>query len=306
MKGFIRFPFYYPVKTLFLLYLSLPQTRGSTYLYRQHLQPFFNTYESDIDAALASLKTRVYVFVQDRARMLWEYIAASIGQHADASGAGDGSAATGPPVAGGGSAAPPSLNDPVSGPAQLLGGLWRSYGPTIIASGAALLRQSAPPASGATSAFFNPAAPAAHTPLATPSDFSRPSAPRADTTRSVLERRRQLEAELAALAAQDAQPIPVQHGSSAYLPISPTGSDADLRTRGGQFEEVEVPSDVEGYDMRPTRPGDGMEQGQGGASGGVQMPVPNRRTSWFGWGAAAGASPGGSIGKGGYERVKDE
>jgi len=39
------------------------------------------------------------------------------------------------------SAAPPSMSDPVSGPTQALGSLWRAYGPAIIASGTALLSQ---------------------------------------------------------------------------------------------------------------------------------------------------------------------
>ena len=39
------------------------------------------------------------------------------------------------------SAAPPTMSDPVSGPTQALGSLWRAYGPAIIASGTALLSQ---------------------------------------------------------------------------------------------------------------------------------------------------------------------
>lgn len=38
-------------------------------------------------------------------------------------------------------AAPPTMSDPVSGPTQALGSLWRAYGPTLIASGTALLSQ---------------------------------------------------------------------------------------------------------------------------------------------------------------------
>ena len=47
-----RIPFYYGIKTIFLLYLSLPQTRGASYIYEQHLQPFFHTHEGQIDAAI--------------------------------------------------------------------------------------------------------------------------------------------------------------------------------------------------------------------------------------------------------------
>ncbi|KAL1672201.1 TB2/DP1, HVA22 family-domain-containing protein [Schizophyllum commune] len=248
-------PFYYGIKTIFLLYLSLPQTRGASYIYEQHLQPFFHTHEGQIDAAIASFRARVYAFAQDRVRALWGQVAVAMGQPPPQDQLGE------TPTAGASTGAPPSLADPVSGPAALIGSLWSSYGPSIVASGAALLTQA-----NRSSAPAAPSRP--------------PAAPRGGaaggSTQSVLERRRQLEAELAALQAR---------GEDEAGASSP-GSEGSIRERTTSmsrgFEEVEVPSDVEGYDVG------GGDEGTG---------QPRRSSSWFGWGGANAA---------GYERVKSE
>ncbi|KAL4072188.1 TB2/DP1, HVA22 family-domain-containing protein [Scleroderma yunnanense] len=209
-------PMYYFIKTLFLLYLVLPQTRGSSYLYINHLQPFFHAHESEIDAALASFKARLYTFVQERFRAVWEQLAAALGQPTQAQSSGGLSAAAS-------TGAPPTLADPASGPAQLVLGLWRSYGPSILASGAAFLHQDTASAEALRS----------------------PGNSRQD-------RRRQVE------------------------PSSRNSSDSDLRERGGssRFEEVDVPSDTEGYDA-------------GAGDHGRKETVAARPTSWFGLGRSA-------------------
>ncbi|KAK0498859.1 TB2/DP1, HVA22 family-domain-containing protein [Armillaria luteobubalina] len=241
-------PFYYLTKTLFLLYLSLPQTQGSTYLYINYLEPFFTTHEAQIDATTASLRAKLYSFVQARARALWDQISASVGQQ---------------PVAGAGTEGPPpSLNNPVSGPAQLVTSFWRSYGPSIATP--------APPAPTPASSRMGP------------------------TTRSVLERRRQLEAELAAL------PRVGESGSPLLSPPPPprvlSDQDVYLRERAtsvtGRYEEIDVPSDVEGYDV-----GSSAETGVGHSY--ESRPAAQKRgSSWFGWGSASGAAE--------YERVKSD
>jgi receptor expression-enhancing protein 1/2/3/4 len=66
--------------------------------------------------------------------------------------------------------------------------------------------------------------------------------------------------------------MPYQGGSSGYSRIPESASEQDLRARVSQYEEVEVPSDVEGYDAGPALP---------------RRPAVNdagRRTSFFGWG----------------------
>lgn len=234
-------PMYYLMKTLFLLYLALPQTRGSSYIYINHLQPFFHSHESQIDAALASFKARLYAFVQERFRALWEQFAGVLGQQQQGQygPSGLGAVATG---------AQPSLGDPASGPAQLVMGLWRSYGPGIIASGAALLSQGPGiPGSATEQAWRSPAG---------------------SSSRSTRERKRQAEAEV--------QPLPVPSAPGSTQAFSRNSSDSELRGRGaGRFEEVDVPSDVEGYDVGGRR---SKESGSEASA---------RPTSWFGWGSQA-------------------
>ena len=278
-----RIPFYYTSKTLFLLYLALPQTQGSSYLYVHHLQPFFHSHETQIDAALASLKTRVYTFVQERLRALWVHVTASLGQGQDQNQPGF-TPVGGTPNTG----APPTMADPASGPVQLVSSLWRSYGPSIIASGAALLRQSAPPAGGQ---------PALTTPP--PSYFRSESGSTASL--QVQERRRQLEAELAALPKELDVPTVLMPAGGIHRSANPsrTSSSSDVRARtnsgSGRFEEVEVPSDAEGYDVGDTYTGAGPGHEDSGS--GAQK----RPGSWFGWGGGSGSDS-----KGSYERVKSE
>ncbi|KAH7921474.1 hypothetical protein BV22DRAFT_730091 [Leucogyrophana mollusca] len=263
-------PFYYPIKTIFLLYLALPQTRGSSYLYINHLQPFFHSHEAQIDATLASLKVRAYAFIQERLRALWDQVAGIIGQQQQANFNPAGG------VTEGHAGAPPSMADPASGPAQLVMGLWRSYGPAVMASGAALLRQGAT-AAGTSSeqAWQTPAN----------SSFRRPDAPRQESTQSAEERRRQLEAELAFLSKTGTSstpgvpPLPVPPASGSYLSSSRSSSGSELRERTssftGRFEEVDVPSDAEGYDVGES------------SSGRSARPEARRPGSWFGWGGSA-------------------
>ncbi|KAH7912869.1 TB2/DP1, HVA22 family-domain-containing protein, partial [Hygrophoropsis aurantiaca] len=232
-------PFYYPIKTLFLLYLALPQTRGSSYLYINHLQPFFQTHEAQIDATLASLKARAYAFIQERLRALWEQAAGIIGQQQQAHfnpAGGITEANTG---------APPSMGDPASGPAQVMMGLWRSYGPAVMATGAALMRQGATGA--ATSAEQAWQAPA--------NSSQRPGTSRQLSSQSV--------------PAVPSLPVPPASGS--FSSRSSSGSELRERTSSftGRFEEVDVPSDAEGYDVN-----------------GGDRPDAKRATSWFGWGGS--------------------
>lgn len=51
-----RLPFYYEFKALFVLWLILPQTRGSNYLYRHLIHPLLTRHESKIDASLQNVQ----------------------------------------------------------------------------------------------------------------------------------------------------------------------------------------------------------------------------------------------------------
>jgi len=68
------FPFYWEFKTLFLLFLSLPQTEGSTYVYDKYLQPFFVKNEAELDAGIVNVHRTTFAFVQTRLSALLEFI----------------------------------------------------------------------------------------------------------------------------------------------------------------------------------------------------------------------------------------
>jgi receptor expression-enhancing protein 1/2/3/4 len=274
LLGNARVPFYYPLKTLFLLWLALPQTAGSSYLYTTHVQPFFSSHEKEIDSALSQLKTYVYSYLQRLLRNAWKHVAASVGQtpsgEARPDALDEGSITSEAAVH---ASAPPTLSDPLSGPVNLMQTWWHAYGPTVVAAGTGFMRQAQTTAQASSQAM--------ETPPAGPSRFN--------STQSILDRRRQLEAELAALSSH---PELQGYDVSAHsVPIPPAGShsrtssSSSLRERvggsNGKFEEVEVPSDMEGEE--PISPD-------------AERPQPNQRTSWFGWGANAK----------GYERVKTE
>lgn len=234
---------YYLMKTLFLLYLVLPQTRGSSYIYINHLQPFLHSHESQIDATLASFKARLYGFVQERFRAVWDQFVGALGQQQQAQ--------YDPSTGGVAAGAPPSLGDPVSGPVQLVAGLWRSYGPSLLASGAAFLSQGAAASGSATEkAWRTPAGSQIHL----------------DPSQSTRERRRRHPK-----AEPQPQPMPVPAASGSIEVSSRNSSDSELRARGTErFDEVDEPSDAEGYDVN----------GKGLGSERAARP-----TNWFGWGA---------------------
>ncbi|KAI0251592.1 hypothetical protein BJV78DRAFT_1282437 [Lactifluus subvellereus] len=206
----LRVPFYYFFKMLFLLYLALPQTQGASYLYQTQLEPILRAHEQQIDAALAQLRARAFTFLQARARMLWDYIvtSASTPQPAPAVGSSSGT-----------SAQAPALSDSVSGPTQMLGTLWRTYGPALVAGGTALLqRQGVAPNPGASSRTVDATA------IESPRGYDVGDGP---------------------------EPVPMPRMQNR---TSSSGSAAGLRERvasstnigpGGRFEEIEVPSDAE-------------------------------------------------------------
>ncbi|WVW86707.1 hypothetical protein I302_108761 [Kwoniella bestiolae CBS 10118] len=75
---FTWLPFYSLIKTLIFLYLSLPQSEGSSYIYNNHLAPFFHEHESDIDAFLASLRSRASTALAGGVGWCWEKVKAQL------------------------------------------------------------------------------------------------------------------------------------------------------------------------------------------------------------------------------------
>jgi len=57
---FAWLPFYYEIKVLFVLWLSMPYTKGSSFLYRKLIHPSLSRREQDIDLFLENAKERGY------------------------------------------------------------------------------------------------------------------------------------------------------------------------------------------------------------------------------------------------------
>lgn len=269
-----RIPFYYFFKTLFLLFLALPQTQGSTFIYSVHLAPLLRGHEDQIDSALAQVKLTAYEFIQEKLRAIW-------GQLVGSGGAGSGSMAPAsvPNVA---AVNPPSMADPLSGAAQFVSGWWNAYAPAIIANGAAYIASRQQAADVAAQRYRS-----------RPSAGATKNSSREDSKESVLARRRALEAELAALPQMS--PAPPQatleplrgnsfgskaSGSSYSLNAGDirnrkeSGSDEDA----GRYETIGKDDVTSGSDESPTQ-------------------TSGPRTSWWGWRGSSYQ---------GYERVKTD
>jgi len=239
-------PFYYTLKTLFLLYLVLPQTQGSSYLYVWHLQPFLASHETEIDAGLSRAKARAYEFIAERMNALWNQFAPGFLANAYAAQF----APTPQPEAAG---APPSMGDPASGPMAFAFNAWRSYAPSIIAAGTAMVQQGTV---AAQTAAANANAKARE---------SRLKGSRMDSGGSARDRRRKLEKELAELGEDDEE----EEGEAVLVPRAAGAS----RRRGAKKGEAE------GYEVE-----EHDESGSGGeASGGANA----AGGGWWGWGAPA-------------------
>ncbi|EMD41926.1 hypothetical protein CERSUDRAFT_90515 [Gelatoporia subvermispora B] len=112
-------PFYWETKTVFLLFLSLPQTQGSTWIFHTYLHPYFAKNEASIDAGIAAAQSNALTFVQTRLTALWQILwdLATKGAPA-AQGQAQGT------ITSGVRAAP--------NPLDMAKGLWNSFGPSVL------------------------------------------------------------------------------------------------------------------------------------------------------------------------------
>ena len=245
--------------------------------------------------AIAEVRGRAYRFLQEKARSIWAAVITALTS---------GAAQNANIVGGVGGQidmrdqAPPQ--NAAGGPTQLLSSLWTSYGPGIIAGGAALLRQTAAATlpTGAASGAGN-AADGRSNALNTPPGSTFFLAPAAD---QVSERRRQLEAELASLPPYPSissmtQPIPSANNPPIRPGLTPSSSSSSVRERL-KFEEIKG-GEIEGYKVDEDEPFiGGFVAGDGNK--------PRKSVGWFsGWGSGSSGRGGSSAG-GDYERVKSE
>ncbi|CCM03117.1 uncharacterized protein FIBRA_05238 [Fibroporia radiculosa] len=77
-------PLYWEIKTAFLLFLSLSQTQGSTWVYKSFVDPYLISKEAEIDAGIVQAKANIIAFLQDRTSAIWqsflEFAASQLGQ----------------------------------------------------------------------------------------------------------------------------------------------------------------------------------------------------------------------------------
>jgi len=111
------FPFYIEVRTLFLLFLSLPHTQGSTYIYDSFISPFFAKNEATFDADIVSIQQQAFAFVQTRLADLWRVLSGVLNKNAAAQ---QGAPGQPQPAPGAGMSLDGAL------------GLFRSYAPAVI------------------------------------------------------------------------------------------------------------------------------------------------------------------------------
>ncbi|KAF8490737.1 TB2/DP1, HVA22 family-domain-containing protein [Gautieria morchelliformis] len=113
-------PFYWEIKTIFVLYLALPQTQGSTFIYDSYLAPYFIRNEASIDASIVTAQSSMVVFLQERLRALWALAWKFAGQVQ--------AQASQPQTASGAQSAPGT-----GSPAEVVSNLWKAYGPSLVA-----------------------------------------------------------------------------------------------------------------------------------------------------------------------------
>ncbi|KAJ7169717.1 TB2/DP1, HVA22 family-domain-containing protein [Mycena filopes] len=139
------FPFYWECKTLFLLFLSLPQTQGSNFIYDSYLQPFFSRNEVELDAGILNIQRKTFTFAQARFVSLWQALMAAVNKNQATGQQGPATPGQAPAAAGAGLSMESAM------------GLFRTFGPSLMSA-------------------FQPAAPPAAAPSPTPSPLPTPSA----------------------------------------------------------------------------------------------------------------------------------
>lgn len=189
-------PFYYEIRLLFNVWLVAPQTRGATYIYTNHLHPFLQSNQEQIDVWIEDVKRAAKAKVDANLGGLWS---ASLGSMLAESSAAPGAPARSAPAAPrkdarhrppgmGNAPAPPTQHNPAQAPPSMFGNLVKTYAPVAIASARHFFETKAPPPSVTA--------------------YSLPSS----SPEEAMHRRRQLESQLAAL---DASGVPSSSSSSS-------------------------------------------------------------------------------------------
>ncbi|OCF46074.1 hypothetical protein I317_00164 [Kwoniella heveanensis CBS 569] len=300
---FTWLPFYSLIKTVIFLYFSLPQSEGSSYIYRTHLAPFFQEHESDIDSFLASLRTRATTALAGGIGWLWEKakaqlnIALPAGQQTYGSGIQnydngvEGFAVPGVQQ-------PPTLQDPASGAVQQMYGLLSHYtgrympvALSALTAAAGAAQQRVQPRSQEHPQRAEQVAESIAMPVPVPTAGVR--MPSDNTLRS--------RTYLHATAAGSPSPQAVASGRlnrdpNAGRPISGSGRPSPNPSASTSEESLSTQSQLHrnrwsgemSYESIAREEAVGAPSGNGNDNGRPGME--KRGSSWFGWGGPSGAS----------------
>ncbi|KAL7424876.1 hypothetical protein Q5752_000562 [Cryptotrichosporon argae] len=299
---FTWLPFYTLVKALVFIYLSFPTSSGAAYLYRAALAPFFSEHERDIDAFLASLRTRAGAAATDVVGWLWErartQFAAVLPTQPD------GRAAPAGP-----SAPPPTLADPTSGTAQQLYGLLSHYASRYLPVAVSAMTAAAASATGRDGARGSGARgievdtmpmpvphPYAHPPAESRTLAHARGAAHAPASASTTARAPQVAATYRALAHTPSEESVHSRASSVSGTGSGSGSSSGPPSRvpSGYRTATQAGSTpaaawgvASGYDEIGRDELDGVDVDAAAAHA---RPIAARRESsgWFGWGSGGG------------------
>ncbi|KAJ1019740.1 hypothetical protein NDA13_005965 [Ustilago tritici] len=194
-------PFYYELRLLFNIWLVAPQTRGATYIYTNHLHPFLQTNQEAIDTHVDQLKRSARGKLDAYLGGLWSATLAGGGAGGQAQApqipSKDGSARHRPPGSGASVAGPPTQHNPAQASMSMFGNLVKTYAPLAVASARSFLESKAPP----------PQTVAYSIPSSASGDVND-----ASKRQAAMQRRRQLESQLAAL---DAAGVPSSGSSNS-------------------------------------------------------------------------------------------
>ena len=194
-------PFYYEIRLLFNVWLVAPQTRGATYIYTNHLHPFLQSNQEQIDALVDDAKRRLRAKVDASLGGLWSASLGSGASESPPAAAATGKDARHRPPGPSNAPAPPTQHNPAQAPMSLFGNLVKTYAPVAIASAKQFLESKAPPPNTTASA-------AAYSIPASGSGNVAQERKREEA----MQRRRNLESQLAAL---DASGVPSSTSSSS-------------------------------------------------------------------------------------------
>ncbi|KLO20756.1 hypothetical protein SCHPADRAFT_934569 [Schizopora paradoxa] len=115
------FPFYWEIKTLVLLFLSLPQIQGSTWVFDSYLAPIISKNEAQLEAHIGSAQSNVVVWAQGRISVILDFVFNALGKartQAQANGAPDQQSS--------------QQRTAVQGATEAVFGLWRAYGSPLL------------------------------------------------------------------------------------------------------------------------------------------------------------------------------